>query len=101
MPGPNIAIMPGKLKNGANFRVLKLLSRGQRLFAQAENSNGQGYSTQKSLCRVSGKHYDRFFTAYQKLLASENYVVRRQSLKLLGELLLDRHNFNVMTKYIR
>lgn len=32
--------------------------------------------------------------------SSENYVVRRQSLKLLGELLLDRHNFNVMTKYI-
>jgi hypothetical protein len=32
--------------------------------------------------------------------SSENYVVRRQSLKLLGELLLDRHNFNVMTRYI-
>lgn len=45
-------------------------------------------------------NYDRFFTAYQRLLASENYVVRRQSLKLLGELLLDRHNFNVMTRYI-
>uniref|UniRef100_A0A915DGG3 Uncharacterized protein n=1 Tax=Ditylenchus dipsaci TaxID=166011 RepID=A0A915DGG3_9BILA len=49
---------------------------------------------------VLENNYDRFFTAYQKLLASENYVVRRQSLKLLGELLLDRHNFNVMTKYI-
>jgi len=45
-------------------------------------------------------NYDRFFTAYQNLLLSENYVVRRQSLKLLGELLLDRHNFTVMTKYI-
>lgn len=45
-------------------------------------------------------NYDRFFTAYQRLLASENYVVRRQSLKLLGEVLLDRHNFNVMTRYI-
>jgi len=45
-------------------------------------------------------NYDRFFTAYQHLLNSENYVVRRQSLKLLGELLLDRHNFNIMTRYI-
>lgn len=45
-------------------------------------------------------NYDQFFGAYQQLLLSENYVVRRQSLKLLGELLLDRHNFNVMTRYI-
>jgi hypothetical protein len=27
-------------------------------------------------------------------------VTKRQSLKLLGEILLDRANFNVMTKYI-
>lgn len=74
------------------------------------------------------------FTEYEKLLISENYVTKRQSLKvslklssllgfclslneatlyttkmsvhlsvcpqLLGELLLDRYNFTVMTKYI-
>uniref|UniRef100_A0A5F4WG67 Calcium binding protein 39 n=1 Tax=Callithrix jacchus TaxID=9483 RepID=A0A5F4WG67_CALJA len=39
-------------------------------------------------------------TEYEKLLHSENYVTKRQSLKLLGELLLDRHNFTIMTKYI-
>ena len=44
--------------------------------------------------------YDRFFGEYQRLLTSENYVSKRQALKLLGELLLDRHNFTVMTKYI-
>jgi len=44
--------------------------------------------------------YDKVFTHYRKLLDSENYVTKRQSLKLLGELLLDRHNFSVMTKYI-
>lgn len=31
---------------------------------------------------------------------SENYVTRRQSLKLLGEILLDRANFDIMMKYI-
>jgi len=31
---------------------------------------------------------------------SGNYVNKRQSLKLLGEILLDRTNFNVMTQYI-
>ena len=45
-------------------------------------------------------NYDNVFDQYQKLLNSENYVTRRQSLKLLGELLLDRHNYSVMTKYI-
>jgi len=46
------------------------------------------------------KNYDQFFECYFTLLNSANYVTRRQSLKLLGELLLDRANFNVMTKYI-
>eukprot|EP01128_Nolandella_sp_AFSM9_P002517 TRINITY_DN12882_c0_g1_i1.p1 TRINITY_DN12882_c0_g1~~TRINITY_DN12882_c0_g1_i1.p1 ORF type:complete len:332 (-),score=93.61 TRINITY_DN12882_c0_g1_i1:132-1127(-) len=45
-------------------------------------------------------NYDRFFENYKKLLSSQNYVTKRQSLKLLGELLLDRANFNVMTKFI-
>lgn len=46
------------------------------------------------------KNYDRFFTAYTTLVLSSNYVTKRQSLKLLGEILLDRTNFNVMTRYI-
>eukprot|EP01119_Soliformovum_irregulare_P008730 TRINITY_DN21835_c0_g1_i1.p1 TRINITY_DN21835_c0_g1~~TRINITY_DN21835_c0_g1_i1.p1 ORF type:complete len:336 (-),score=104.68 TRINITY_DN21835_c0_g1_i1:46-1053(-) len=46
------------------------------------------------------KNYDQFFESYIGLLNSQNYVTRRQSLKLLGELLLDRANFNIMTKYI-
>ena len=46
------------------------------------------------------KNYDRFFAMYGTLIASKNYVTKRQSLKLLGEILLDRANFNVMTRYI-
>lgn len=46
------------------------------------------------------KNYERVFTSYRQLLDSDNYVTRRQSLKLLGELLLDRANFTVMTMYI-
>jgi hypothetical protein len=43
-------------------------------------------------------NFDKVFGQYQKLLHSDNYVTRRQSLKLLGELLLDRHNFSVSQK---
>ncbi|KAM3914012.1 calcium-binding protein 39-like [Leptodactylus fuscus] len=46
------------------------------------------------------QNYDRIFNDYEKLLHSENYVTKRQSLKLLGELILDQHNFSIMTKYI-
>lgn len=31
---------------------------------------------------------------------SPNYVTKRQSLKLLGEILLDRANYGIMTRYI-
>jgi len=44
--------------------------------------------------------YDPFFEHYNQLLQSSNFVTKRQSLKLLGELLLDRANFEVMTRYI-
>ncbi|RUP44199.1 calcium binding protein 39-like protein [Jimgerdemannia flammicorona] len=45
-------------------------------------------------------NYDQFFEHYTRLLTSSNYVTKRQSLKLLGEILLDRSNYNIMTKYI-
>jgi len=42
----------------------------------------------------------KYFEYYTHLLQSSNYVTRRLSLKLLGELLLDRTHFNTMTRYI-
>eukprot|EP01091_Cochliopodium_minus_P009818 TRINITY_DN2507_c0_g1_i2.p1 TRINITY_DN2507_c0_g1~~TRINITY_DN2507_c0_g1_i2.p1 ORF type:complete len:277 (-),score=65.11 TRINITY_DN2507_c0_g1_i2:115-945(-) len=45
-------------------------------------------------------NYDKFMENYTLILNSENYVTQRQALKLMGELLLDRTNFNIMTKYI-
>jgi calcium binding protein 39 len=43
-----------------------------------------------------------FFTQYYNpiLLLSQSYVTKRQSIKLLGELLLDRSNYVVMTQYV-
>mmetsp|Transcript_6388 Transcript_6388/g.14205 ORF Transcript_6388/g.14205 Transcript_6388/m.14205 type:complete len:127 (-) Transcript_6388:300-680(-) len=35
-----------------------------------------------------------------RLVTSDNYVTKRQSVKLLGELLLDRSNFAIMTRFI-
>jgi calcium binding protein 39 len=46
------------------------------------------------------QHFDLFVTKYNVLLQSRNYVTKRQSLKLLGELLLNRANFAIMMKYI-
>ena len=44
--------------------------------------------------------FDVFFAAYNGMLEKGNYVTRRQSLKLLSELLLDRANINSMMRYI-
>ncbi|KAF2031033.1 Mo25-domain-containing protein [Setomelanomma holmii] len=42
-----------------------------------------------------------FFAKYNSMLIqSESYVTKRQSIKLLGEILLDRANYNVMTQYV-
>lgn len=46
------------------------------------------------------ENYDEFFSHYAELVSSSNYVTKRQSLKLLGEILLDRTNFKIMTRYI-
>lgn len=43
---------------------------------------------------------DIFVKKYNGLMRSSNYVTRRQSLKLLGEMLMERANFSIMTKYI-
>ncbi|XP_021766774.1 putative MO25-like protein At5g47540 [Chenopodium quinoa] len=47
------------------------------------------------------KNYDWFFAEYNsKLLESTNYITRRQAVKLLGDMLLDRSNSATMTKYV-
>lgn len=46
------------------------------------------------------QNFSRFFVLYEGLLTSDNYVTRRQSLKLLGEMLLDRANVAVMMRFI-
>ena len=46
-------------------------------------------------------NFDMFFEKYNSMLVqSESYVTKRQSIKLLGEILLDRANYNVMTQYV-
>ncbi|KAK9467717.1 Mo25-like protein [Lipomyces arxii] len=43
---------------------------------------------------------DKFFLKFSGLLLSSNYVTKRQSVKLLGEILLNRTNYVIMTAYI-
>ncbi|GAB2230020.1 hypothetical protein Droror1_Dr00014276 [Drosera rotundifolia] len=47
------------------------------------------------------KNYEWFFEEFnKKLLESTNYITRRQSIKLLGDILLDRSNSGVMVRYV-
>lgn len=46
-------------------------------------------------------NFDMFFEKYNNILVkSDSYVTKRQSLKLLGEILLDRQFYEVMTRYV-
>ncbi|TVY73403.1 Conidiophore development protein hymA [Lachnellula suecica] len=46
-------------------------------------------------------NFELFFEKYNNILVkSESYVTKRQSIKLLGEILLDRANYTVMTAYV-
>ena len=46
------------------------------------------------------EQYEFFLELYNRLLESSNFVVRRQSVKLLSELLLDRANVKAMMLYV-
>lgn len=46
------------------------------------------------------RDYDNVISKFNTNLQSTNYITRRLSLKFLGEILLDRANFNVMMRYI-
>ncbi|KAF1855163.1 hypothetical protein Lal_00045074 [Lupinus albus] len=51
--------------------------------------------------RYLNANFELFFDKYNNILVQSNsYVTKRQSIKLLGEILLDRSNYNVMTAYV-
>lgn len=51
--------------------------------------------------RYLSVNFQLFFDKYNTILVQSNsYVTKRQSIKLLGEILLDRSNYNVMTAYV-
>ncbi|XP_072990717.1 putative MO25-like protein At5g47540 isoform X2 [Typha latifolia] len=47
------------------------------------------------------RNYDWFFAEFNsRLLSSPNYITRRQAIKVLGDMLLDRSNSAVMMRYV-
>jgi calcium binding protein 39 len=114
---PDVALVCGNMlreciKHEPLAKQLLYSDSFQSFFTYVESANfdiaSDGFATFKELltkhkslsAEYLEKNYDKFFESYTKLLNSQNYVTRRQSLKLLGELLLDRANFNIMTRYI-
>jgi len=79
-------------------------------FVQCVNFDvsSDAFTTLKSLLTKNKKtvsvyldaNYTAFFDQYNGLIGSDNYVTRRQSLKLLGDVLLDKENKKIMMNYI-
>ncbi|XP_047342653.1 putative MO25-like protein At5g47540 [Impatiens glandulifera] len=54
-----------------------------------------------SVAEFLSKNYDWFFADFNsKLLESANYITRRQAIKLLCEILLERSNTSIMVQYV-
>jgi len=66
------------------FELLKVLLMGHGVLA----------------ARFIQKNYTAFVCHFNLLLQSSNYVTCRESIRLLGELLLQRENFSIMMNYI-
>jgi len=54
----------------------------------------------KTVSKYLDQNYQKFFDQYNDLIKSDNYVTKRQSLKLLGDVLLDKQNKATMMRYI-
>uniref|UniRef100_A0A6V3RZG8 Calcium-binding protein 39 n=1 Tax=Lotharella globosa TaxID=91324 RepID=A0A6V3RZG8_9EUKA len=54
----------------------------------------------KHVAKFLKEHFKQFFTQFRRLLTDERYHVKRQSLRLLSEVLQARENFSVMVKFI-
>lgn len=50
----------------------------------------------KTIPNFLDHEYEKFFDSYRRMLRSDNYVTKRQSLRLLEDILVDRHNFQIM-----
>jgi len=114
---PEIALTCGNmLRECAKFDLLtKIMLHGEIVWALFKYLDSvkfdiacDAFATLKDILTIHKElasaflesNYDKFFDKYLSLLEKDNFVTRTQSLKLLGELLLDRSNFNVMTKFI-
>jgi len=92
--------------------VLHSLFQDVRLFEYIENPSfevaSDAWASFRSLLKTHKvmvsefltDNYEAFFENYHRLLTSSNYVVRRQSLKFLAELILERSNAQIAMRYI-
>ncbi|KAL2863633.1 Mo25 family protein [Aspergillus lucknowensis] len=88
---------------GVFWRFFHWIDRGSfELSADAFTTFREILTRHKSL--VTGylaTNFDYFFAQFNNFLVqSDSYVTKRQSIKLLGEILLDRANYSVMMRYV-
>ncbi|KAA8646369.1 hypothetical protein EYZ11_012024 [Aspergillus tanneri] len=98
-------VQPGIPQTGTGifWKFFHWIDRGSfELSADAFTTFREILTRHKSL--ITGylaTNFDRFFGKFNSVLVqSDSYVTKRQSIKLLGEILLDRANYNVMMAYV-
>ncbi|KAL3482311.1 Mo25-like protein [Aspergillus californicus] len=88
---------------GVFWKLFHWIDRGSfELSADAFTTFRELLTRHKSLVTgYLGTNFDYFFGEFNTFLVqSDSYVTKRQSIKLLGEILLDRANYSVMMRYV-
>ncbi|KAI9746162.1 MAG: hypothetical protein M1818_000843 [Claussenomyces sp. TS43310] len=89
--------------NGVFWKFFEWIDKGSfELGADAFTTFRDLLTKHKQLvAQYLATNFDMFFDKYNNILVkSQSYVTKRQSIKLLGEILLDRANYTVMTAYV-
>ncbi|KAL6242163.1 Hym1p [Rhinocladiella similis] len=93
-----------QIGNGVFWKFFGWINRGSfEVSADAFTTFRELLTKHKSIVsQYLATNYDLFFKTHYNptLLLSQSYVTKRQSIKLLGELLLDRANYVIMTQYV-
>lgn len=92
----------GSFEVGADAFTTFRVSPGVRIAKKFSNLVQELLTKHKQLvAQYLSTNFDLFFHKYNTtLMNSASYVTKRQSIKLLGEILLDRANYAVMTAYV-
>eukprot|EP00494_Astrolonche_serrata_P027741 UN28005 len=93
---------PDLILSNCQFKTLKCLLFEKKMIMDKQSQQQRTiWVLKKQGAEYLTTNFETFFSAYNKLVKSQTHIVRRQSLKLLADILLAKeHNKHNMVRYV-